>query len=87
MNPSVRYFMMVRDRYLAECSEEDMHEVDVKLTTMRTQWNAVNKEFRMRHLSFSQMSVLWDNFHDSFKAMSSFLEEIKPKDREMRVSG
>ena len=44
VSPSVTSLMMVQQAYINQTTPEEMHNIDVHLTTMCARWNALDKD-------------------------------------------
>lgn len=77
IHPNLHHLMTLRECYVSECEEDELHEIDSKLSNMRTQWNAVNKEFRIKYTAFNESNALWEEFHDDLKLLSATLDGLK----------
>ena len=93
LNPTLTKYMLIRNRYLDESSPEEMHEIDINLTSMRTKWNSINKDYKSKYFTYEANSNVWKQFHDYMDALSVFLsnaeaqlDDLQSSEEEARVS-
>ncbi|XP_057306952.1 utrophin-like isoform X3 [Hydractinia symbiolongicarpus] len=77
LDPTVTHLMIIREQYLPKCKQEEMVEIDVNLTAMRTRWNALNKEFKNRHVAYDKNVDLWKTFHGDLDTILLFLSGVE----------
>ena len=73
LNPTLTKYMLLRNRYLDESTPEEMHQIDINLTNMRSKWNVINKDYKMKYFTYEANSNVWKQFHDYMAALSVFL--------------
>lgn len=69
--------MLVRQHYLSQATPEEMHEIDVNLTTMRSKWNVLDKQFRTKFIDVGQNVSVWQQLHDDMSSLSLFLGKVE----------
>lgn len=69
--------MLVRQHYLSQATPEEMHEIDVSLTNMRSKWNILDKQFRSKFVNVEQNVGIWQQLHDDMSSLSLFLAKVE----------
>lgn len=77
LNQAVNTLLFVRQHYLAESSPDEMHEIDVNLSTMRSRWNQLEKKFRMVSDNTEQNASIWTQMYDDMDSFSMFVTKVE----------
>ena len=77
VNPSVTSLMMVQQCYRRQSTPEEMHNIDVHLTTMCARWNALDKLFRQKYVTLEKNNGAWQQFNDEVSSLTLFLTKVE----------
>lgn len=77
ISSSVTSLMMVQQAYVNQTTPEEMHNIDVRLTTMCARWNALDKGFRLRYVTVEKNIGVWQQFNDDASTLLLFLTKLE----------
>ena len=77
ISSSVTSLMMVQQAYVNQTTPEEMHNIDVRLTTMCARWNALDKGFRLRYIAVEKNIGVWHQFNDDVSSLVLFLTKME----------
>lgn len=86
LSPIVDNLMILRERYLSRCDPDELDSIDVSLNSLRTNWSAVNFEFKSRFVTFEKSSSVWRQFHNDLKDLTLWLTKAENKLAETKFS-
>ena len=67
---------MVQQAYLSQTTPEEMHNIDVQLTTMCSRWNTLDTTYRFRYVTVEKNIGLWQHFTDDVNSLLLFLTKV-----------
>lgn len=77
ISSSVTSLMMVQQAYVNQTTPEEMHNIDVRLTTMCARWNTLDKRFRLRYVAVEKNIGVWQQYNDDASTLVLFLTKVE----------
>ncbi len=77
LSPSVDNLVMMRERYLSKCSSSELDTIDKSLNTLRSNWNAVTSEFKVRFTRYDKSVSTWRQVQADLKEITLWLTKTE----------